>query len=135
MFSGYEHTLTNLRLLSGLRKNEYLQTDSNGNILSYLEDKFIQNIASALYRENWDSTLFCLRKIYETEVSKLMLNLIDEDAEKELLKMRKLLDDSRIGLTNLKTVYKERQYITHLDTLIEDYLNIQIEHIDEIISS
>ena len=84
MLSGYEHTLTNLRLLSGLRKNEYLQTDSDGNILSYLQDSFIQNLASALYRENWDSTLFCLRKLYETEVSELMTKLFEEEAEKEL---------------------------------------------------
>lgn len=131
MLSGYEHTLTNLRLLKGLEKKEYLQTCSEGNIIAYLGDTFITNIASALYRDNWSSTLFCLHRIYVEECPKLVTKLIKENAEKELKKIKVLLDDSRVGLKNLKTVYSENQYVSHLDTLIDDYLNTQLDHIEE----
>lgn len=128
MLSGYESTLTNLRLLEGLEKKEYLQTSSEGNILSYLGDTFISNIASALYRENWTSTIYCLNKIFVDECPALVSKLIKNDAKKELKKVLFLLEDSRVGLVNLKTVYKEKQYTSHLDTLINDYLNTQVDH-------
>ena len=119
--------------MAGLEKREYLQTSSDGNIISYLWDTFITNIPSALYREIWTSTLFCLRKLYETDVSELLAKLLEEDAEKELKKMKKLLDESHDGLINLKTVYKAKQSTHPIENNIEDYLDEQLEHSNELL--
>lgn len=129
MLNSYDYTISNLRLVAGIRKHEYIQTDKDGNILSYLEHNFINCVSSAIYGENWRTTLFCLRKLYVTELPRLLNKLIESESEKELKKIGALLEKSLIGLTNLKSVYQGTDSLAHIDTLIEDFCKNQLDRV------
>lgn len=131
MLSSNEHTLSNLRLVAGIKKHEYIQTDSEGNILSYLAHNFINCVSSAIYGENWKSTLFCLRKIYVEEMPPLIDELIEKKADKELKKIGGLLEHSLIGLENLKTVYQGTDNLAHISTITEDFCRNQLERVGD----
>ena len=47
MLSSNEHTISNLRLVGGIKLHEYIQCDVEGNILSYLEHNFINCVSSS----------------------------------------------------------------------------------------
>ncbi len=136
MLKSNESTLCNLRLVAGIKKHEYIQTDSDGNILSYLEHNFINCVSSAIYGENWKSTLFCLRKLYVEELPTLIDELIEKDAEsehcsarKELKKIGSLLEKSLTGLENLKTVYQGTDNLAHINTITDDFCTNQLDRI------
>lgn len=129
MLSSNEHTLSNLRLIGGIKIHEYIQTDSDGNVLSYLEHNFINCVSSAIYGENWKTTLFCLRKLYVDEMPKLLEELIKSDSKKELQKIGNLLEKSILGLENLKTVYQGTDNLAHLNTIIDDFAKNQLERL------
>ncbi len=129
MLSSNEHTLSNLRLVAGIKKHEYIQTDSDGNILSYLEHNFINCVSSAIYGENWRSTLFCLRKLYVDEMPPLLDKLIEKKAEKELKKIGALLEQSLVGLENLKTVYQNTDNLSHINTIVDDFCKNQLDRV------
>lgn len=131
MLSSNEHTLSNLRLVAGIKKHEYIQTDAEGNILSYLEHNFVNAVSSAIYGENWKSTLFCLRKIYVEELPPLIDGLIEKKADKELKKIGSLLEKSLIGLENLKSVYQGTDSMAHVDTIIDDFCRNQLERVGD----
>lgn len=131
MLSSNEHTLSNLRLIGGIKPHEYIQTDSEGNILSYLEHNFINCVSSAIYGENWKSTLYCLRKIYVEELPPLIDGLIEKKAEKELKKIGSLLEKSLNGLENLKTVYQGTDNLAHINTISDDFCKNQLERIGD----
>ncbi len=145
MICGFDDTLCNLRLVGGIKKHEYIQTDSDGNILSYLEHNFINCVSSTIYGENWNSTMRCLRKLYADEMPKI-INILDkkytEDrniehnskhCEIELKKIGTLLEKSLIGLENLKTVYQGTDSIAHIETIIDDYCKNQIQRLKDIL--
>jgi hypothetical protein len=127
MMHSNEDTLTNLRLVGGIKKHEYIQTDSNGDILSYLEHNFINCVSSAIYGENWVSTLKCLRKLYVEELPKLLDELFENESKKELNKVGSLLEKSIGGLENLKAVYQGTDSIAHIDTIVDDFAKNQLE--------
>jgi len=129
MLSSNEDTLTNLRLVGGIRKNEYLQTDANGDILSYLGCNFINCVTSVLFGENWTSTLKCLRKLYVDEIPFIIDELIDKEANEELTKILNLLRKSEKGLHYLSQVYSETDHKAHIDTITDDFLKCQIHKI------
>lgn len=131
MLSSNEHTLSNLRLMGGIKKHEYIQTDAEGNVLSYLEHNFINCVSSAIYGENWKSTLFCLRKLYVDEMPKLLEELIKSDSKKELEKIGCLLEKSLIGLENLKVVYQGTDNLAHLNTIMDDFAKNQLHRLYE----
>jgi len=131
MLKGYEHTISNLRLVGGIKKHEYIQTDSEGNILSYLAHNFINCVSSAIYGENWKSCLFTLKKLYVEEMPVMLEQLIKDDSKKELKKIGNLLEVSLIGLENLKTVYQGTDNIAHIDTIIEDFGKNQLDRIGD----
>lgn len=138
MLSGYDDTLCNLRLVGGIKLHEYIQTDNEGNILSYLGHNFINCVSSAISGENWNSTMRCLRKLYADEMPKIINELdekYDEDqkhCEVELRKIGHLLELSLIGLENLKSVYQNTNSISHIDTIVEDYCKNQIQRLKDI---
>lgn len=131
MLSSNEHTLSNLRLVAGINPHEYIQTDSEGNILSYLEHNFINCVSSAIYDENWKSTLFCLRKLYVEEMPSLLDKLIEKKADKELKKIGRLLENSLNGLENLKSVYQGTDNLAHINTITEDFCKNQLERVGD----
>ncbi len=131
MLSGNENTICNLRLVGGIRIHQYIQTDSDGNILSFLEHNFINCVSSAIYGENWKSTLFCLRKLYVDELPKLLTELIKNKSNKELTKIGALLEQSLAGLENLKTVYQGTDNLAHINTLSEDFCKNQLDRVVE----
>ncbi len=131
MLSSNEHTLSNLRLIAGIKKHEYIQTDSEGNILSYLAHNFINCVSSAIYGENWKSTLFCLRKLYVEELPPLIDELIKKEADKELKKIGILLEQSLAGLENLKTVYQGTDNLAHINTITDDFCKNQLDRVGD----
>ncbi len=131
MLGTNESTLCNLRLVGGIKLHEYIQTDSEGNILSYLEHNFVNCVSSAIYGENWKSTLLCLRKLYVDELPKLIHQLIEDKADKELKKIGRLLQASETGLKNLKSVYQGTDSTAHIDTIIDDFCKNQIDRLLE----
>ena len=131
MLKGYEHTLSNLRLVGGIKKHEYIQTDSDGNILSFLAHNFINCVSSAIYGENWKSCLFCLRKLYVDEMPVMLEQLIKDEGKKELAKIGNLLELSLTGLENLKTVYQGTDNLAHIDTIIDDFGKNQLDRIGD----
>ena len=131
MLSSNEHTLSNLRLIAGIKKHEYIQTDAEGNILSYLEHNFVNCVSSAIYGENWKSTLFCLRKLYVDEIPPLLDELVEKKADNELKKIGSLLERSLIGLENLKTVYQGTDSMAHVDTIIDDFCRNQLKRVGD----
>lgn len=135
MLNSNEHTLSNLRLVGGIKKHEYIQTDSEGNILSYLSHNFINCVSSAIYGENWSSTLRSLRKIYVDELPILLEKLIEDHSTKELTKIYKLLEDSLIGLENLKIVYQNSDELSHIDTIVDDFCKNQLDRVKDYIDS
>lgn len=132
MIKGHENTLANLRLIGGIKKHEYIQTDKDGNILSYLGHNFINCVSSAIYGENWTSTLKCLKKLYVDEIPELLDELIgdsepeEKGADRELKKIGALLEKSLAGLENLKTVYQGTDSTAHIDTIIDDFAKNQL---------
>lgn len=131
MLSSNESTIANLRLVGGIKLHEYMQTDSEGNILSYLEHNFINCVSSAIYGENWKSTLFCLRKLYVDELPILLTQLIKDDSKKELKKIGSLLEKSLLGLENLKSVYQGTDSLAHVDTIIDDFCKNQLDRVGD----
>lgn len=131
MLGANESTLCNLRLVGGIKIHEYIQTDNNGDILSYLEHNFINCVSSAIYGENWNSTLKCLRKLYVDELPKMINKLIEDKADQEIKKIGRLLDKSLDGLKNLKTVYQGTDSTAHIDTIIDDFCKNQIDRLLE----
>ena len=144
---GYEDTLSNLRLIGGIKKHEYIQTDNEGNILSYLEHNFKNCVSSDIYGQNWKTTLFCLRKLYVNQLPKLLkeLNISNKSNTccavklitvpevstsqikplelKELKKIGALLEKSLLGLENLKSVYQGTNNLAHIETINETCKN------------
>ncbi len=82
MLSSNEHTLSNLRLIGGITHNQYIQTDNKGNVVGYLGHTFANCVSSAIFGENWQSTLCCLRKLYVDEMPKLIDMLIKKKPKK-----------------------------------------------------
>jgi len=131
MLSSNEHTISNLRLVGGIKLHEYIQCDVEGNILSYLEHNFINCVSSAISGDNWKTTLSCLRKLYVDELPILIEELIDNDNFRELKKIGSLLEKSLVGLENLKSVYQNTDNLAHIETIIDDFCKNQIESIIE----
>ena len=131
MLSSNENTLSNLRLMAGIKENEFIQTDSDGNILSYLGHNFINCVSSAIYGENFNSTMRCLRKLYVDEMPVLLEKLMKSRSKKELKKIYKLLDKSIVGLKNLKTVYVGTDQLAHINTVIEDFADNQLSRLND----
>lgn len=131
MLSSNDHTLSNLRLMAGVKVHEYIQTDCEGNILSYLGHNFVNCVTNAVYGENWHSTLKCIRKLYVYEMPDLIEKAIEKGRVKTLKKIHKLLTESLGGLTNLKTVYQGDDMTAHINTLIDDFCKGQIEVLEE----
>ena len=134
MLSSNEHTLSNLRLIAGIKKHEYIQTDKDGNILSYLGHNFINCVTSTIYGENFNSTMKCLRRLYVDEMPKLLQELMKTRSKKELNKIGKLLEDSLVGLDNLKTVYQGTDELAHINTVIDDFAKNQLERLKEYVT-
>lgn len=138
MLSSNADTLSNLRLVGGIKKHEYIQTDSEGNIVSYLEHNFINCVSSAIYGENWKSTLFCLRKLYVKELPKLLKGLFkiaysSSEGLSELEKIGPLLEKSLAGLENLKSVYQGTDNLAHIDTIVDDFCKNQLERVIDVV--
>lgn len=139
MLKNADNTLTNLRLMAGIKKHEYIQTSSEGDILSYLGSNFIHCVSSLIFRENWDSTMHCLNKLYVKEIPALLTDLFEQHEEKddmgydELEKIKKKLKESKKGLINLKVVYQATKELKYIETIEEDFLDCQITRIDEFI--
>lgn len=131
MLRGNEHTLSNLRLIAGIKKHEYIQTDSDANILSYLGHNFVNCVSSAIYGENFDSTMRCLRKVYVDEMPVLLDKLMKSRSKKELKKIGKLLEKSLVGLENLKIVYQGTDQLAHVNTVIDDFAKNQLDRLNE----
>lgn len=131
MLSSNQHTLSNLRMMAGVKIHEYIQTDRDGNILSYLSHNFINCVSSAIYGENFDSTMRCIRKLYVDEMPVLLDKLMKSRSKKELKKIYKLLDASVVGLKNLKTVYQGTSELAHVNTVIDDFADTQLERLKE----
>ena len=131
MLSSGDFTICNLRLVGNIALHEYIQTDKEGNILSYLEHSFRNAVSSAIYGENWTTTLFCLRKLYVQELPFLIKRLIKEKSNKELKKIGALLEKSIVGLENLKSVYQGTDSLAHIETIIDDFANSQLDTICE----
>ena len=119
---GYEDTLSNLRLIGGIKKHEYIQTDNEGNILSYLEHNFKNCVSSDIYGQNWKTTLFCLRKLYVNQLPKLLKEL-KLSSPLELKKIAALLEKSLLGLENLKSVYQGTNNLAYIETINETCKN------------
>lgn len=131
MLNGNESTLANLRLIAGIKAHEYIQTDCDGNILSYLGHNFISCVTSTIYGENFNSTMKCLRKLYVDEMPKLLEELFKTDSDKELQKIGVLLEKSIEGLINLKVVYQKMDEEAHINTVIDDFAQNQLERVVE----
>ena len=131
MLNSNDNTLCNLRLVGGIKKHEYIQTDKDNNILSYLGHNFINCVTSTIYGENWNSTMLCLRKLYVDEMPVLIQKLIDSKSYKELRKIGRILEESLVGLENLKTVYQGTDSLAHIETIIDDFAKNQLERIVE----
>lgn len=126
MTKSTEDTLTNLLLIGGIKKHEFIQTDSNGDILSYLEHNFINCVSPTIYKENWTSTLKCLRKLYVDELPKILDGLFENESKQELNRIEALLKKSIIGLENLKSVYQASDELSHVCTIIDDFAENQL---------
>ena len=131
MLSSNEHTLSNLRLVAGIKAHEYIQTDCDGNIVSYLGHNFINCVTSAVYGENFNSTMKCLRKLYVDEMPELLESLMKKESDKELQKIGVLLEKSIVGLVNLKIVYQKMDEEAHINTVIDDFAQNQLERVVE----
>lgn len=135
-----EKTLCNLRLLGALKDKEWLQTDNEGNILSYIEYGLVNSMVSVMCGENWDSTYNCIHKIYCEELPEILNTLEndmsdDSNSNVELRKIFILLTDSKKGLKKLKVIYKTNKCaVAHIDTILSDYVESHLTHIDKLVS-
>lgn len=133
MLSSNKHTLSNLRLIANIKKHEYIQTDRDGNILSYLGHNFVNCVSSIIYEENFNSTMRCLRKLYVDEMPLLLEQLMKNGSKKKLNKIGKLLEKSLIGLDNLKIVYQGTDKLVHINIVIDDFAKNQLDRLKDFV--
>lgn len=126
-----QSTLKNLRLISTIKEGQYLSTTSSGDIECIIEENIWSDMFSIIYRENWTSNLFALRKLYVSDVDDLLEMLIKEDKRKELFKLKELLEKSVEGLLNLKIVFSEPNHNAQIECLAEDYIDTYISYIED----
>lgn len=127
--SDFQTTLKNLRMVAIIQEREYLSTNSKGDIEYIIQENFLSNISSVIWRETWESNLNALKKLYVTDIPALLDLLIEQELHRELAKVKELLMISKKGLLNLKSVFDQSNHTANIDSLLEDYLDIQISHI------
>lgn len=94
--------LSNLRLIASVKEGEYIVTDQEGNIIDKFENTYVNSFLSSLLLENWNATRVCLRRLYTIQLPPLINRLIHEDDCLELKSLVELIEDSLVGICNIK---------------------------------
>jgi len=133
----FQEVLANLRLLSKLKKNEWLITkrDEKGVmvIADLCENTNYNNFCLALKLDNWECTKEALKNIFCVAVPKLTKDLINEEELKEMKRLKDLLEKSMEGLKHLSDVYEVGAIQSHLETIRIEYANCDYEKLTEFI--
>jgi len=136
MNSSDHRTGTNLRLLGTIEKNQYMRTDRKYDIIGIVGDTPYNMFMSMVFFDTWNSTKYSLRKIFTTDIPELHTRLIKKERCEELKNLRILLYNAAEGLRNLKWVYKNDELaIANIDSITDDYINIQISDIESYLTS
>ncbi len=136
------NTLCNLRLIATLQKRQYLCTNSKYNIVGIYQDSFYNSIVSSMNMETWRYTKKALHKIYVIEMPQIVKKVSEDGDAREYEKLCDLLKKSLDGLKNLKYSYEsqfsmfgnsKQEYDCYLSTIIEDYCELQIWKLGDIL--
>ena len=133
MLNSHSSTFKNLRLLATVNSGNYLSTSSDGDIEEIIDNGFVSSLNSFIWRETWNSNLVALNKLFVKDVPALLSELFKEERIKELIKVEKLLTDSKKGLTNLKSIFDNPSQIANISCFQEDFLATQIEYVNDAI--
>ena len=122
-----QRTCTNLRLLSMIKRNQYIRTDRKYDVIGVVDDTSFNMFMASMWLDGWNSTKYSLRKIFTIDIPKLTAKLINANKYNELKNLRNLLYKSTDGLCNLKTVYRNDELaIATIDSIMIEYISIQI---------
>lgn len=135
MLSSYQCTLKNLRVLNLCKKNMYLNTDSDSNIIATVLNNNWEYLSAIIHKENWESNRESLIKIFVKEVPKLIDELIDNDCQRELKRVKELLEKCKKPLIDLKSVFNSMDQEATLESLSEDYLLTSLDYIKDYLDS
>ena len=131
----HQQILSSLRIIKIIDSNQYLDIDRNYTILGVYDDTFMNNITASIYFQTWESTKTSLTNLFCEEIPDMANQLIKQNKQKELQKIVILLKDAKKGLVNLSELYKKTPMkISFMDTIIDDYLNTQIDYIEDYLS-
>lgn len=131
---GDETVRANLRLLSVVKKHQYITTSNDHNVVSIVDNTMYNNLMSIITRDYWENTRKCLNKIFVQDVLSLQESLINNANYEELLNLRILLKQSKVGLINMKFIWTTNsQQVAYLNTFIEDYVDIYIHKIEVVL--
>lgn len=122
-----QRTCANLRLLSMIKRNQYIRTDRKYDVTGIVDDTSFNAFMAAIWLDSWNSTKYSLRKIFTIDIPALNAKLMKANKFNELKNLRSLLYKSTEGLCNLKTVYRNDELaIANIDAIMIEYISIQI---------
>jgi len=123
---------TNLRLIGIIKKNQRLRINRNYNIIDVVENTSYSAITAYLWWDTWYYTKYSIKKIFTKDTADLCTKLIEGSKNKELEKIRTLLQNAMKGLNNLKIVYEDNDLaLANIDSITEDFISMQINNINK----
>ncbi len=118
----FKPVIDNLEMIGGIRKNEFIQHDDEGNILSFLDGNYLNFMEDADEKKiAMNQAEIVVGDIICTDVPLMIDDLLESKSDDELRKVGTLLEKSVVGIKNLEYVYTNEK---HLD--IFQYLRNKI---------
>lgn len=122
-----DRNIQNLVMVGGIKKHEYIQTNENEDMLSYLEHSFKRYVSPEVFRINETNTMKSLQNLFYHYLPKKIDKLVKKNSQNELKEIGSLLEKAIEGLTNYKTVYQGDAIEKYIDEFINDYAKKQID--------
>ena len=121
----YKYSERNLKLIGLIReRGEFLQINDDLEIISFLEVTYRRIIGEKLLKENTEKFNAFLKKLYLESVPEALDSKIDEELT-ELIK--KIIEESKIGLERLKKAYEGDLSLKMIDNCLKKIDTVSID--------